>query len=143
MTKRTLGRIITICCIAAASVAGIRAGEPDAKADTLNTAEAQMWEAFRLHDVAALDRLLADDYLTVNADGSFWDKPQTLAFNVKGGLNIQSVSLEDRQVRLYGDVGVITGRTLINASVRIRYTEVWVRSGDRWRFASWQGTEVH
>lgn len=29
----------------------------------------------------------------------------------------------------YGDVGVITGRALVNGSIHLRYTEVWVRNG--------------
>jgi len=58
-----------------------------------------MFEAFRLHDLAAIDRLLADDYLSINADGSFVNKSQALEFNKKGGLLLESWVVEDRQVR--------------------------------------------
>jgi len=79
-----------------------------------------MIEAIRLHDVAALDRLMADDYLTINADGSFGNKPQTLEFTRKGGLPLKTWEVKDRQLRIYGDVAVITGLTLINLNSEVR-----------------------
>jgi hypothetical protein len=138
MRHHSLCSILLTGCLAC-----FAAGESDKRVDALNQAEARMLEAIRLHDADALDRLMAADYLTINADGSFADKPQTLEFTRKGGLPLKTWEVKERQLRIYGDVAVVTGFTLINGMVRLRYTEVWVWKTGRWLFASWQGTEVH
>ena len=140
MKNLGLGKVLTIILALAAAIS-IPAAEPDPRAGALNKADAQMFEAFRVHDLAAIDRLLTEDYLSLNSDGSFIDKPHALEFNRKGGLVMESWVAEDRQLRFYGDVGVITGRALVNGSIHLRYTEVWVRQRGSWRLASWQGAE--
>ena len=55
----------------------------------------------------------------------------------------------EARVRLYGDAAVVTGRTRMRMSVgpdefevRSRYTHVYVRQTETWRFVSAQGAQI-
>jgi len=56
---------------------------------------------------------------------------------------------EDRTVRVHGGTGVVSGtcRILVDASgteidIRVRFTELWVKEGERWRMMLWHATQV-
>ena len=52
--------------------------------------------------------------------------------------------LFDKQVRAYGNVGIITGRAQASMNgtyiVEFLYTAVFVKQNEKWMFTLWQGT---
>ena len=56
---------------------------------------------------------------------------------------------EERRVRVFSDVAVVTGacRVLVQASgrerdIRLRFTEVYLRRDGAWRMVAWQSTLI-
>ena len=67
-------------------------------------------EAQVKRDIAALDRLLADDFILTRASGVVANKAQNLADVQSGDRLFTSYKSDDVRVRLYGDAAVVTGQ---------------------------------
>lgn len=104
--------------------------------------ETKMFEAISNNDSAYLQKLFANDYVSINADGKMVDKEFTLK-NLKKfkGANFK---LSDKKIRIDGNTAVINGRAkfyfraLLVADVW--YTEIWQNQNGNWQYAGWQGT---
>ena len=99
-------------------------------------------------DVAALEKIWADDYVFVNASGEVLTKQQRLA-NVKSGATALDSINEDENlaVRVYQNSAVTTNRVTIkgqysgqSVSGQYRSTMVWVKSSAGWQLVSNQLT---
>jgi ketosteroid isomerase-like protein len=93
------------------------------------------------NDAAALDRLLAGDFVGVGPLGFVLGRDQWLA-RFGNGLENRAFAVEDAQVRDYGAaaavVGVLAQETSFRGgdnSGRFRLTLVAARPGDRWLLA--------
>lgn len=101
---------------------------------------AHRWaETERRGDVAALDALLAEDFVAVGPRGFVLDKQQWLERYRTGALKNASFELEDPSVRAYGDAAVVVGAQTQHATYqghdatgRFRVTQIVVRADDRW-----------
>ena len=99
-------------------------------------------------DVAALEKIWADDYVFVNASGEVLTKQQRLA-NIKSGATALDSINEDENlaVRVYQNSAVTTNRVTIkgqysgqSVSGQYRSTMVWVKSSAGWQLVSNQLT---
>ena len=66
-----------------------------------------------------------------------------------GVRRIESGSVDDLNIRTFGDVAIVTGRSVLagsyqgeRASVVQRFTDVFVRRDGRWQAVASQGTQV-
>lgn len=66
-------------------------------------------DAFIRGDRARIEAETGDDYTTISRTGSIADKARMMASLASGRTKVLSVALEDLQVRVYGDVAVLTG----------------------------------
>ncbi|MGD0920661.1 MAG: nuclear transport factor 2 family protein [Terriglobia bacterium] len=90
-------------------------------------------------DLAALSRIVADDWTDIEPEGIF-NKAQTLA-NLKSGEEVWTSAVADEmKVRVYGDAAVVLGRNTVKAqykgkdlSGQYRFTDTWVRKDSRWQ----------
>ena len=107
----------------------------------------EQWRQAILHaDVAALDALLDEDYMVINASGMIKTKEQTLDALRSGKMHIASLSLFDRRVRFYAKTALVTGRIEAVGSTNegdmtgnYRYTQVFVRDQHgKWKIASFE-----
>jgi len=113
-------------------------------------ADRRFFAALMEADVAALDRLLVDDFILVDVmRGGEIRKPDLLAVLGSGLLRFDSIEPADVRIRVYGDAAVINGRTRMRMTfgadtveVSSRYTHVYVRQEEGWRFAAAQGTQI-
>ncbi|HKA53218.1 MAG TPA: nuclear transport factor 2 family protein [Candidatus Binatia bacterium] len=120
--------------------------------DVANPREAdrQFFTALISADVAALDRLLADDFLLIDVmSGSEVTKASLLAVIESGQLRFEAIEPVESLVRLYQTTAVITGRTQMRGrfaeqpfTVSSRYTHVFVEQQGQWRLVTAQGTQV-
>ena len=99
----------------------------------------QWASAERLGEAAALEPLLAPDFLLVGPLGFMLDKTQYLGSRRSGDLTHVSLIWEDMRVRAYDSaavaVGALTQRSTYqgrDASGRFRVTLVAIRRRDRW-----------
>lgn len=86
-------------------------------------------------DVAGFERLLADDFLCSNPDGSLVDKTAFLAQTARP-VTIRGLRAHDVRVRLLGDVAIVHARTTFTTADGTpgagRYTDTYARRGGRW-----------
>ena len=112
----------------------------------LETIEAQLAAAWKAHDCAGWSALLADDWSVTHIDGQIIQKAQALEM-CRSGPPVTS-TIDQLAVRLYGDTAIVTGRTTAVAggatprSVRLRFTDVFVRRNGRWLVVASHATGV-
>jgi len=101
------------------------------------------------NDVATARRLLADDYLFLQADGQVSNKAQNIAVIQDPMFVCESFVTKDVQIRQYGEVAVITGRAMMRATYKGRevggdflYTDVWVKRQGHWQTVVSQATRI-
>lgn len=105
--------------------------------------EAELRAAQLSADVAALDRLIADDLLFTGPDGALATKADDLAAYRDGVMRVATHEPQALHVRRIGaDVAVVALRARMTGSYAgtpfagvARYTRVWAREDGRWRIA--------
>jgi len=113
-------------------------------------AEHAWLDAVKNSDVNVLQGLLLDDYINLDLDGRVQNKVEVLkatdeiADNPKKKSPAQTLSLFAVRVRFYGDVAVLTGGAGLGGpkGLPIRFSHVWVKTGDRWALSTSQATRV-
>ena len=114
--------------------------------DTFTKIENEWWQADKTKDVKALGRILADDWFYLGPEGTM-TKAQELAEVPTRDENIESLTLMDMKVRVYGDVAIVTMREhetstkkSSDSSGDYLYTDVFVKRQGRWQAVNSQGT---
>jgi ketosteroid isomerase-like protein len=94
-------------------------------------------------DVAALERIYADDFIGVGPSGTVRTKPQVISDFTSGDLRFQSITTDDVRVRVYGNAAVETGLSTMNGQDKgnavphdTRFTRVWVKQHGSWRLVA-------
>lgn len=110
------------------------------------------WRAAILKsDTAAMDRLLADDYLAITAYGLVQTKAQTLANLKAGRVRMATLNVSERKVRFYGRTAVVTSVASVQATTagegdisgNYRYTRVYARdSAGKWKIVSFEASRI-
>jgi ketosteroid isomerase-like protein len=105
--------------------------------------------AAKSNDVAALDAMLAPDFLQITAAGAILTKEQRLATERAGDIKIESSSQDEEVIRIYGDTAVVTARTTAKGAVRgnridgqYRVTMVLIRKNGQWRIVTLHQTVI-
>jgi hypothetical protein len=88
-------------------------------------------------DRAALEQLLADDYVSLNSNGTLTNKTEDITESM--GANWTDAKMSNLKVRVYGNTAVVTGNLMLTGSAkgyvagpRLR-TDIWVRRNGRWQ----------
>ncbi|HEY6184393.1 MAG TPA: nuclear transport factor 2 family protein [Terriglobales bacterium] len=91
-------------------------------------------------DVAALDRIYADDFIGVGPSGAVRTKPQVISDFKSHELKFQSITTDEVQVRVYGSTAVETGRSTMIGQDKgkavprdNRFSRVWVKRQGHWQ----------
>lgn len=100
-------------------------------------------------DVATLDRLSAADYTLIDVFGANRTKPDLLKSFQSGDIKIPSRSVEDLNVRAFGNTAVVTGRVTQQGtsagkdiSGQYRFTRVYTQGKSGWQAVAAQETRV-
>jgi ketosteroid isomerase-like protein len=105
-------------------------------------------EATRTKDRATLERIYADDYYCVHSNGAAMNKAAELSKNMSTENAWTDFDLDDVVVRIFGDVGILTGRLTLKGSTKgfkpgaRRFTDIFVRRDGRWQLLNCQTTLV-
>ena len=117
----------------------------DQRADVLQHVQ-RFADAFRAADAETLAKLLAADYAHTNAGGAPLTREQWLAYIQKRRSDLQSGALtiavyenRDLEVRVSNGAAVVTGTNHTEGvaagrpfSTKLRFTQVWLRTGSGW-----------
>lgn len=129
---RPLALLVAVSCLAADDVRDAARG----------------WTAGAVkQDRDALAKYLADDLQYAHAGGQTQDKEQYIAAVMKGPPRYESFAFSDLNVRLYGEVAVLTGfvdvKMVGRDSFRVRTLQVYTRKGGHWQMAAHQSTRLN
>ena len=111
----------------------------------------QTWRQAVLHrDTQTMNRLLAEDFLSIAPNGLLQTKAETLAAMRNGSTVFHSIDILDQRVRFYGETAVVTSKARVMATTpdgdlmgNYRYTRVYAR--DRkgtWRIVSFEASRI-
>jgi len=104
--------------------------------------EQTLIDADHRHERATLERLLADDFLALNSNGTMENKAEAIAWSVSADNKWTDAKLSNLRVRIYGDAAVVTGNLMLTGSAKgyvsgpRLITDVWVRRDGRWQAVS-------
>ena len=114
--------------------------------------EARLTDALRRNDAGLLAQTYGDDFQLTNYRGTVVGRARVLEAVRTGALRFDSLTTSDLTMRLYARAAVVTGRQLQVAREPggdgrahpkdVRFTNVYVFSGGRWRLVSSQITPV-
>jgi uncharacterized protein (TIGR02246 family) len=111
--------------------------------------EQERFTAYVEGDVAALDRIFADDLVYIHSNGVPDTKAAVVQSFASGDLKISRFDAEEIKVRQIGDVMVAVGLVhvdLVNkgtaAKFDLRYSAIYVNQGGQWRLAHVQNARV-
>jgi ketosteroid isomerase-like protein len=101
-------------------------------------------------DTAAMDALLADDYMAILPNGTLQSKEETLASLRSGTTHFTAITVSDRRVRFYGTTALVTSRADVTGasaggaiSGSFRYTRVYVRDKQgAWKIVSFEASRI-
>ena len=104
--------------------------------------ERTLIDADHKHDRATFERLLADDFLALNSNGTMESKAEAIAWSMSVDNTFTDATLSNLRVRIYGDAAVVTGNLILAGSAKgyvagpRLITDVWVRRNGRWQAVS-------
>lgn len=112
--------------------------------------QADRWDrAIVAKDRTAILANMADDFRQIDGGGNVETRTSFVDGLLAPQLQIDPYRVEDFEVRLYGDVALLSGRTRMTGryegrpfSSHYRYIDVYVRRGGAWKIVSVQISKV-
>ncbi|MBZ5542726.1 MAG: nuclear transport factor 2 family protein [Acidobacteriia bacterium] len=128
---------------------GTAAAEGEDVAAELKALENAWSDAMLKHDAAALDAILDDSLVEISPAGTVSNKAKDLADLKAGEPKLESFSLDDMKVHVYGNAAVVTGRFAIKGTDKGkdisgtgRFTDTFVKRNGKWRCVASQATII-
>jgi ketosteroid isomerase-like protein len=116
----------------------------------LETIQQELAAAWIARDRTTLERLIAPDWMVTHVAGQRLTRSDVLRDMLESSATrIESMTVDEVSVRLFGDAAVVTGRTHARGvqagaafDVSLRFTDVFVRRNDRWQAVASHATLV-
>jgi ketosteroid isomerase-like protein len=113
-------------------------------------AQADRWDkAIVAKRRAGIEANMADDFRQIDGAGNIETKQSFVEGLIDPKLTIDPYTVEDFEVRLYGDVALLSGRTQMTGTYdgkpftsHYRYIDIYVRRGGAWKIVSVQITKL-
>ena len=101
------------------------------------------------NDAALLDRILADEYTFIDADGRFLTKPHIVESFRSGDHHVFSYDMNEETLHVYGSAAVMTYRYVAKENYKgqdergdYRITRVFAKKDGRWQIVAGQETRI-
>lgn len=142
--------VCTTCLQAPAQTARETANDGDNPEQIILRLEKEGREATLKNDIEANDRVLADNWVNINADGSVTTKAKLMELLKDGSFKIMSIENDEVMVRPFGDAAVVTGRATTKragqdsetVTRQVRFTRVYAKRLGRWQVVSAHNTLI-
>ena len=110
------------------------------------TLQADLWDkAIVRKDRAAIEANMADDFRQIDGAGNVETKASFVDDLLSPDLQIDPYTVEEFDVRLYGNVALLSGHTRMSGRFKgkpfnshYRYIDIYVRRGEQWKIVSVQ-----
>ena len=139
-----------LCCLLSAFVFSAFAGN-SAETEVMDVTQ-QTCEAFRARDLAALEKLLAAEFVLVDSQGTVQSRAQNIDEVRKGDPVYEIFRNLDMTARVYGerqDAAVVQGITHVKGTSggksfegRLRFTDTLVKRDGRWQLVVSQASKL-
>jgi len=114
------------------------------------TSQADQWDkAIVRKDRAAIEQNMAEDFRQIDGSGNVESKRSFVDDLVSPDLQIDPYTVEDFDVRVYGDVALLSGRTRMTGryegkpfTSHYRYIDIYVRRDGAWKIVSVQISRI-
>jgi ketosteroid isomerase-like protein len=135
--------LVTILALAPACA--VRTQIPSSWEQDIRAAEQRHVSAFRANDAAAIDAILASDFLVNSPRYEVLDKSQLMGLVRSGALSAASFNQSIEQIRRYGDIAVVMGADTVSFAapapnagrqIKRRFTDIWRFQENEWRFVA-------
>jgi len=101
-------------------------------------------------DLAGLGAAMSDDLTWTHSNANVETKAEFLEAIRSGKYRYKSMTFDDRRVRLHGDsTAIVSGTCRVQVTsggreidIKLRFTELYVKSGGAWKMALWHSTRV-
>jgi ketosteroid isomerase-like protein len=100
-------------------------------------------------DAAALEKMLAPDYVYTNPEADTATRAEVINGMKSGATKYDAFKVEDMKVRVYGDAAVVTGKATTTGMENgkhiddvVRFTDTWVKRNGNWVCAATQVTRI-
>lgn len=142
---------IATCVLTSACATAMPAPRTDAAGVVAElTRLAVAWDrAIVRKDRAAIEANMAEDFRQIDGAGDIETKASFVEGLLSPKLEIEPYTVEDFEVRLYGDTALLSGRTRMTGSFdgrrftsHYRYVDVYVRRDGTWKVVSVQITKL-
>jgi uncharacterized protein (TIGR02246 family) len=126
-----------------------QAPNPAAEAEVARVAQAFL-DARLTNDTAAMRRILAEEYTSINSSGVQGDRASGMRLPMNRtpmGVPVTRFAVDSTRIRVYGSTALMTGRRAVygpdGAMGRgVRFTFLFVHRDDRWQLAASHTTDV-
>jgi ketosteroid isomerase-like protein len=114
--------------------------KPDTRPSTILGLENKWNAAYQRADIAAMESLLADDFIITAEDGSTLSKVGYIAHNGDSTVHVMKSEMTDLKVRMHDNTAVVTGAYHERGTskgnpyeYRDRFTDIWMNINGRWQ----------
>ena len=131
------GALICVLCAASAQ----QSSTADAE-QYIRQSESDWAETMASGDTSSEERILADDFIGIDPDGTAADKAKAISETRLGAKDYVSNHLRDVKIRFYGDTAVAQGseswvrRTGSPLRGRFVWTDTWIRRNGKWQIVA-------
>jgi uncharacterized protein (TIGR02246 family) len=116
---------------------------------TIRRLENERAQAIVRGDTATLEWIYADDFSNVGSSGAIRNKAQLIEDNKSGALKLESQTLDNVNVRVYGDAAIVTGLATLKGQDKgrdingqFRFTRVYVKRNGQWQLVAAHNSRV-
>ena len=114
---------------------------------TIVALDTEYQAAVQRNDVAAIDRLLADDFVLVTGKGRIYTKADLLREAAAKGMVYERQEDSNQTVRIWGDTAVITALLWAKGKdhgrpfeYRLWFSDTYIRTSTGWRYVFGQSS---
>jgi len=114
----------------------------------LQQIEQRLAASWKTGDCDAWGAVIAPEWSVIHINGAVISRSEALQMCRAPQVRIDVLTVDELDVRVFDDAAVVTGRTLVTTkgpdveSVRLRFTDVFIRRGGRWLIVASQATRL-
>jgi len=158
MQLKSIASVMLITLLSSALTSGQRSSNRNVSKDEqeLIQAEKDWSDAYLKHDLATIDRLLADEYVGIDGRGIMTTKTDEIEEAKPPKPNapappftVLGESVTDFKVRVYGNMAIVNARVIEKVKsgdqekeIQYRRTTAWVKRQAKWQCVSFHGSRI-
>jgi hypothetical protein len=123
-----------------ASLAHVQTDDHAGDRAYIRQAESDLAESTVTNDVSVLERILADDFVGVDIDGSHYSKADGVNYYRTRPTEFVFNHLNEVEIRFYGDAAVAQGnwgwKKKDGTTGKQVWTDTWIRRGGKWQIVA-------